>query len=699
MISGPGGSSDNSVVKLPKDVISSKSKMKTKGGREHRVDVLASPKLPIEKLLEITAAEKEEEGIESRRTSKKIRVDSHFEAYDESVKLEPLLTLAQTTKSVAEERISGTIAFEHIVDTRQLIGAEIEKNIIKIGSSSELMWDYTLSRGPFFPPVGVSSDLDPAGGNLGDIRPSQKDAIKGENFSDVGNDKIVELAPKSREFLFQKEGICVKVAEDDSKLLALIARLRRSLGSDFKAEEIKCAIDLHGSAEAALEALGGLGSFKNPLFMSELDLKYYISFICEYPESEIAPNFAELIHDISRVEQERRSKESIDSLINDVATFSGISGKISIEGRLVSLEGSYRMLAERAMSEVLSKDGEETFDFLDEAERMQMREALEIAADYRVDKTVVDRIKQGRVTILNSGYGARPIGHAINIVFWGHYFSICNRGSRITAETIKMYEYDPSKINESVIKFIVNPSFLVFESIQQGIRAQEINIYIALPLMLNARLVPGKVDSPFFSHFNQPKKQVMQTKNQKSGNCVKSSSLTAFAMAIFMKNYDELVLEPNRLEKAATIAKLIKSAMSFRMRLLAINKLKNYLLSHPENNTLEVQIVLNTSQRKLGKSLLFRYLSYSKIKMIEDRIKSYSDERSIPPTLCHPRDLLIIAKRREDEKNFNLGVIPFNEEFCAYMLKFYNLQDLVVSPRELALVSEVNKALSTINKF
>jgi hypothetical protein len=699
MISGPGAPSDDFLPKSPKNLNSSKSKLTLRGGRDLSVDVFDSTDFILHGVLERREIDTK---LDTDRAELANRIT--FGSIDEGDHTEKDLAAIFSDTFFADESepegpLKSLLGHDHPMTENLRKGIEIEKNVNKVSISSELIEFYIGNRGLVFP-IAISlktpslsmPSLEGAG-----ERETSVGSLGG--LSNITKKSIMDLDPLTRDRFLQKEGRCFLATEEDQPHLVLTARLRRNLGSSFQPDSIKNAIDRFGSASLAIINLGSFGSDEDPLFMTELDLKYYISFLSQYPEVEVLPDFIERLANDRAFYEWRIANPTLDTLINDLGNSSGIAGKIEVEGRQINLEGSYSYIYENSMEEILAKTGEETFDFLNSHELEEMREAMTIAKNYGANQTVVDRIKEGRVTILNSGYTFSSMGHAINIVFCGTHFAICNRGDRMSAETIKLYKYDRSRVNEAVLKFILNRGVQFIPSREQGLVDQEINIYSALPLMLNADLVEGEVEAPSLGPHRESKKQVMESKNQKSGNCTKSSLLTAFSMGVFIKNYEKHQDDPDKLEISAIRAKRLKTAMSYRMRSSFISKLKKYLVIHPEHNSKEVQDLIQIAEKKIGKSLIFRYLSGEKIKNINDIVSGFSDEIYMPLEGLNTRDLLIIMARRRQGTNFNIAAIPVDLETCRGRLKAYDLEGLLVSPKELALVSEVNKALYTLYKF
>jgi hypothetical protein len=367
-----------------------------------------------------------------------------------------------------------------------------------------------------------------------------------------------------------------------------------------------------------------------------------------------------------------------------------------VNDREVKLEGAYPSTSEQAMEEVLTSEGDESFDFLEPEVCREFAEGMEIAKNYEASSEMVLRIKEGKFTMLNTGYTHPSGGHAVNVVFCGDHFAICNRGDRISAESIKFYRFDKSKMNLMTLKFILNTYFSKQTTREDGLLHQEMNIYYTLPLMLDAKLVEGEEQSPSILG-SENKTQVMATKNQTAGNCAKSSALTGFAMGVFIKEYEKREGEEDQLTVSALVAKRCKSAMSFRMRSQGIKGLKNYLKDHPSESNPQIQALIDKATKKLGKDRIFRYLSDSRIAEIEKNISLASkDRRIIPPPILTSRDLYIILKRREDGSNFRLAAIPVDLDICAENLKRFSQESLLVSSEELELVSEVNANLEIL---
>lgn len=88
-----------------------------------------------------------------------------------------------------------------------------------------------------------------------------------------------------------------------------------------------------------------------------------------------------------------------------------------------------------------------TTDLLDEALSFT-RNNLQNNED---EEQILERIRSGKPTFLLSGF----LGHSVDILIWGNYFVLCNRGEG-SRKPLEVFCFDPEKINLSILNNMLN---------------------------------------------------------------------------------------------------------------------------------------------------------------------------------------------------------------------------------------------------
>jgi len=205
-----------------------------------------------------------------------------------------------------------------------------------------------------------------------------------------------------------------------------------------------------------------------------------------------------------------------------------------------------------------------------------------------INKKSIDRIKAGDPVIIPLGYLASSffsLGHAIDVVFCGNKFVICNRGSKyFLRENVLVYQYNIDKLNIDIIKYLLfNFWGYIPNRDINGPLQQEIYLYQGLVVILDA------VPLPLPPYLN--------AKNQKIANCHKANTLISFRVALFYVLHNKDMKE----EEAALKARALSKDLSFLIRQKAIDRAKGVLRFLTKSEKKEMKSTILIAQKKLYK--------------------------------------------------------------------------------------------------
>jgi len=116
-------------------------------------------------------------------------------------------------------------------------------------------------------------------------------------------------------------------------------------------------------------------------------------------------------------------------------------------------------------------------------------------------QTIQERLKKGLPCLLNTGFST----HAVEVLIWGHYFILCNRGEA-NRKNIEVYQFDPTKFDEKIFNMIST-------STSQGVQFYQQLFFRALPPKLDFKQ----------EKFEKDLEQVCNLASQVIGNCTWAS--------------------------------------------------------------------------------------------------------------------------------------------------------------------------------
>lgn len=131
-----------------------------------------------------------------------------------------------------------------------------------------------------------------------------------------------------------------------------------------------------------------------------------------------------------------------------LAHCNGIGSRSQIDWTTFPLDGAFSPYMHQIMHNQMQKYFQYS-QVLSESQQKEILEAFVRSASSTPPREVVSRIQQNKLTVVQAGWK----GHSIDLVFYGDYLAICNRGEGITKDkaTIEVVKIDRDLVTDDVI--------------------------------------------------------------------------------------------------------------------------------------------------------------------------------------------------------------------------------------------------------